>query len=147
MGIFEYAGMKIYINELPDSPSDVVNRRTLKPLIRGRYPSRRWFMPSKNPAQRLTHRPMKTSQILSRISTRSTLLLRNSTSRPIPEASRRLPVELQHRHAAIDRAGGGSAGNVYRHESHGPPGAADKPNRIPDALRSLQNLPSSASLR
>jgi predicted nucleotidyltransferase len=34
MGIFEYAGMKIYINELLDRPSDVVNRRTLKPLIR-----------------------------------------------------------------------------------------------------------------
>ncbi len=34
MGIFEYARLKLYINELLDGPSDVVNRRTLKPLIR-----------------------------------------------------------------------------------------------------------------
>ena len=34
MGIFEYARMKLYINELLDYPSDVVNRRTLKPLLR-----------------------------------------------------------------------------------------------------------------
>jgi hypothetical protein len=34
MGIFEYARMKLYINELLESPSDVVNRRTLKPLLR-----------------------------------------------------------------------------------------------------------------
>src|ERR1700689_232753 len=33
MGIFEYARMKLYINELLDGPSDVVNRRTLKPLL------------------------------------------------------------------------------------------------------------------
>src|SRR5262245_41602980 len=33
MGIFEYARLKLYINELFDSPSDVVNRRTLKPLL------------------------------------------------------------------------------------------------------------------
>ena len=33
MGIFEYARLKLYINELFDGPSDVVNRRTLKPLI------------------------------------------------------------------------------------------------------------------
>jgi predicted nucleotidyltransferase len=34
MGIFEYARLKLYINELFDGPSDVVNRRTLKPLLR-----------------------------------------------------------------------------------------------------------------
>jgi uncharacterized protein len=34
MGIFEYSRMKLYINELLDYPSDVVNRRTLKPLLR-----------------------------------------------------------------------------------------------------------------
>ncbi len=34
MGIFEYARLKLYINELLDGPSDVVNRRTLKPLLR-----------------------------------------------------------------------------------------------------------------
>ena len=34
MGIFEYARMKLYINELLEGPSDVVNRRTLKPLLR-----------------------------------------------------------------------------------------------------------------
>jgi predicted nucleotidyltransferase len=34
MGIFEYARMKLYINELLDGSSDVVNRRTLKPLLR-----------------------------------------------------------------------------------------------------------------
>jgi predicted nucleotidyltransferase len=40
MGIFEYAGMKLYINGILDGPSDIVNRRTLKPLIR-EYPARR----------------------------------------------------------------------------------------------------------
>jgi uncharacterized protein len=34
MGVFEYARMKLYINELLKGPSDVVNRRTLKPLLR-----------------------------------------------------------------------------------------------------------------
>jgi len=34
MGVFEYARVKLYINELLDGPSDVVNRRTLKPLLR-----------------------------------------------------------------------------------------------------------------
>jgi uncharacterized protein len=34
MGVFEYARMKLYINELLKVPSDVVNRRTLKPLLR-----------------------------------------------------------------------------------------------------------------
>jgi predicted nucleotidyltransferase len=34
MGIFEYARLKLYIGELLDGPSDVVNRRTLKPLLR-----------------------------------------------------------------------------------------------------------------
>jgi predicted nucleotidyltransferase len=34
MGIFEYARMKLYIGELFGSSTDVVNRRTLKPLLR-----------------------------------------------------------------------------------------------------------------
>ena len=34
MGIFEYARLKLYINELLDGASDVVNRRTIKPLLR-----------------------------------------------------------------------------------------------------------------
>jgi predicted nucleotidyltransferase len=34
MGIFEYARLKLYIDELLDGASDVVNRRTLKPLLR-----------------------------------------------------------------------------------------------------------------
>jgi predicted nucleotidyltransferase len=34
LGIFEYARLKIYINELLNGGSDVVNRRTLKPLLR-----------------------------------------------------------------------------------------------------------------
>jgi predicted nucleotidyltransferase len=34
MGIFEFARMKLYINDILDGPSDIVNRRTLKPLIR-----------------------------------------------------------------------------------------------------------------
>jgi len=34
LGIFEYARMKLYINELFDGSSDVVNRRTIKPLLR-----------------------------------------------------------------------------------------------------------------
>ena len=34
MGIFEYARLKIYINELLAGAGDVVNRRTLKPLLR-----------------------------------------------------------------------------------------------------------------
>jgi predicted nucleotidyltransferase len=34
MGIFEYARLKLYINEILDGVGDVVNRRTLKPLLR-----------------------------------------------------------------------------------------------------------------
>ena len=34
MGVFEYARMKLYINELLEGSSDVVNLRTLKPLLR-----------------------------------------------------------------------------------------------------------------
>jgi len=33
MGVFEYARLKLYINELLDGCADVVNRRTLKPLL------------------------------------------------------------------------------------------------------------------
>ena len=34
MGIFEYARLKLYINHLLNGSADVVNRRTLKPLLR-----------------------------------------------------------------------------------------------------------------
>ncbi len=34
LGIFEYARLKIYIDEILDGVGDVVNRRTLKPLLR-----------------------------------------------------------------------------------------------------------------
>lgn len=34
MGVFEYARMKLYIDELLEGSTDVVNRRTLKPLLR-----------------------------------------------------------------------------------------------------------------
>jgi predicted nucleotidyltransferase len=34
MGIFEYARLKLYINEILNGASDVVNHRTLKPLLR-----------------------------------------------------------------------------------------------------------------
>ena len=34
MGIFEYARVKLYINEMFGGAGDVVNRRTLKPLLR-----------------------------------------------------------------------------------------------------------------
>jgi predicted nucleotidyltransferase len=34
MGIFAYARLKIYINELLDGGGDVVSRRTLQPLLR-----------------------------------------------------------------------------------------------------------------
>jgi hypothetical protein len=34
MGIFEYARLKLYVNQLLDGAGDVVNRRTLKPLLR-----------------------------------------------------------------------------------------------------------------
>lgn len=33
MGIFEYAKLKLYINEILNGVGDVVNRRTLKPLL------------------------------------------------------------------------------------------------------------------
>lgn len=33
MGIFEYARLKLYIDEILDGAVDVVNRRTLKPLL------------------------------------------------------------------------------------------------------------------
>jgi predicted nucleotidyltransferase len=34
MGVFEYARLKLYINEILQGAGDVVNRRTLKPLLR-----------------------------------------------------------------------------------------------------------------
>ena len=34
MGVFQYARLKLYINEILDGAGDVVNRRTLKPLLR-----------------------------------------------------------------------------------------------------------------
>ena len=34
IGIFEYARLKLYVNEILDGAGDVVNRRTLKPLLR-----------------------------------------------------------------------------------------------------------------
>jgi uncharacterized protein len=34
MGVFEYARLKLYINEILRGAGDVVNRRTLKPLLR-----------------------------------------------------------------------------------------------------------------
>jgi predicted nucleotidyltransferase len=34
MGLFEYARLKLYINEILDGGGDVVNRRTIKPLLR-----------------------------------------------------------------------------------------------------------------
>ena len=33
IGIFEYARLKLYINQLFNGSSDVVNRRTLRPLL------------------------------------------------------------------------------------------------------------------
>ncbi len=33
-GIFEYARLKLYTNEILNGAGDVVNRRTLKPLLR-----------------------------------------------------------------------------------------------------------------
>jgi predicted nucleotidyltransferase len=35
IGVFEYARLKLYIGQLFNGASDVVNRRTLKPLLRG----------------------------------------------------------------------------------------------------------------
>ena len=35
MGIFEYARLKLYMADLLGRPGDVVNRKTLKPLLRG----------------------------------------------------------------------------------------------------------------
>ncbi len=34
MGIFEYARLKLYIDEILNGAADVVNRRTIKPLLR-----------------------------------------------------------------------------------------------------------------
>lgn len=34
LGIFQYARLKLYNNEILDGDGDVVNRRTLKPLLR-----------------------------------------------------------------------------------------------------------------
>lgn len=34
MGLFEYASLKCYVNELFQEAVDVVNRKTLKPLLR-----------------------------------------------------------------------------------------------------------------
>src|SRR6266545_4420600 len=34
IGVFEYARLKLYINEILEGAGDVVNRRTLKPLLR-----------------------------------------------------------------------------------------------------------------
>ena len=35
IGLFEYARLKLYINSLLHETADVVNQRTLKPLLRG----------------------------------------------------------------------------------------------------------------
>ncbi len=34
IGVFEYARLKLYTNEILEGAGDVVNRRTLKPLLR-----------------------------------------------------------------------------------------------------------------
>jgi predicted nucleotidyltransferase len=34
MGVFQYARLRLYINEILDGAGDVVNRKTLKPLLR-----------------------------------------------------------------------------------------------------------------
>src|SRR4051812_29131866 len=34
IGVFQYARLPLYINEILDGAADVVNRRTLKPLLR-----------------------------------------------------------------------------------------------------------------
>ena len=34
IGVFQYSRIRLYINELLEGKSDVVNRRTLKPLLR-----------------------------------------------------------------------------------------------------------------
>jgi predicted nucleotidyltransferase len=34
IGVFQYARLKLYINELLDGAGDVVNRRKLKPMLR-----------------------------------------------------------------------------------------------------------------
>jgi uncharacterized protein len=34
MGVFQYARLKLYINGILDGAGDVVNRKTLKPLLR-----------------------------------------------------------------------------------------------------------------
>jgi predicted nucleotidyltransferase len=34
MGVFQYARLKLYIDEILDGAGDVVNRKTLKPLLR-----------------------------------------------------------------------------------------------------------------
>jgi hypothetical protein len=34
MGLFQYARLKLYIDGLLDGAGDVVNRRTLKPMLR-----------------------------------------------------------------------------------------------------------------
>jgi hypothetical protein len=36
MGVFQYARLKLYIDEILDGAGDVVNRKTLKPLLRER---------------------------------------------------------------------------------------------------------------
>src|ERR1035441_14550 len=40
LGIFEYARLKLYINELLNGASDIENRRTLKPLLARQHPAR-----------------------------------------------------------------------------------------------------------
>lgn len=35
IGVFEYARLKLYVGQLFSGSGDVVNRRTLKPLLRG----------------------------------------------------------------------------------------------------------------
>src|ERR1017187_7795904 len=52
MGIFEYARLKIYVNEILHGAGDVVNRRILKPLLRDNILHDAVYA-SKNPAQRL----------------------------------------------------------------------------------------------
>ena len=120
MGIFEYARLKLYVNDLLDGAGDVVNRRTVKPRSATAFCATR-SMPSKNPAQRLRDIIDNIDAIAAFTAQldfpsfrmdRKTVYAVVRALEIVSEASRRLPGELLSRHPEIDWTAIAAAGNI-----------------------------------
>ncbi len=136
IGLFEYAGIRLFVAELPGTESDVVHKKTLKPLLResilrdavdafqGALEGQQG-MASKNSAQRLHDIQYNIDVIGAFITGISfeqfgadlkTAYAVTPALAIISEASRRLPDILKERHTQIPWAEIAAAGNAYRHE-------------------------------